>query len=216
MSVAAAKFGFDILMGLGAREMDKARVNAENTINEANTYAANLMRGANNELASKRGSLARWTQSVNNQRVAKNTGSAMEASAVNYRRQSDERGRASFEQQIAFDEQAGAQAAAGAFSGLTGGVIDAVAGTVALRRSRILEADKARTKAVAFDQGREQAAILREGLSAMDMNTIVDDIDYSTNVFTAQAKPGVGGILLNAAAGYVKNRDGKELFSFKG
>lgn len=215
MSIAVAKFGFDILMGLGAREVQRAQVRAANTVNAANVYARNLMRSANNELASKRGSLARLTQSLNNNRTLENMGSAFEASAVNYRRQRDERKRRSVEQDIQLAEQAGAQAAAAAASGLTGGVVDAVAGTVALRRSRILQAESQVDKALAFDQGRQQAAIIRQGLSAMDMNTIVDDIDYSLDVFSAQAGPGYLGALLPAVGNYMTNRTGRTRQPFR-
>lgn len=215
MSIVAAKFGFDILMGLGGLEIQRAQVRAANTVNAANVYARNLMRSANNELASKRGSLARLTQSLNNNRALENMGSAFEASAVNYRRQRDERKRRSVEQDIQLAEQAGAQAAAAAASGLVGGVVDAVAGTVALRRSRILQAESQVDKALAFDQGRQQAAIIRQGLSAMDMNTIVDDIDHSLDVFSAQAGPGYLGALLPAVGNYMTNRAGTTRQSFQ-
>lgn len=215
MSIAVAKFGFDILMGLGAREVQRAQVRAANTVNAANVYARNLMRSANNELASKRGSLARFTQSINNNRALENMGSAFEASAVNYRRQRDERKRRSVEQDIQLAEQAGAQAAAAAASGLVGGVVDAVAGTVALRRSRILQAESQVDRALAFDQGRQQAAIIRQGLSAMDMNTIVDDIDHSLDVFSAQSGPGYLGALLPAVGNFMTNRAGRTRQPFR-
>lgn len=215
MNPATAKFGFDILMGLGAREVQKAQVRAANTANAANVYARNLMRSANNELAAKRGSLARFTQSINNNRTLDNMGSAFEASAVNFRRQRDERKRRSVEQDIQLAEQAGAQAAAAAASGLVGGVVDAVAGTVELRRSRILQAEAQTSKALAFDQGRQQAAIIRQGLSAMDMNTIVDDIDYSLDVFSAQATPGFLEVLAPAVGNFMNNRTGRTRQPFR-
>jgi hypothetical protein len=208
MGPAESKLGFDILMGLGQRELQKSQVRAQNTINEANVYASNLMRSANNELAAKRGSLARFVQAENNNRVLSNMGSALEAGTVNYRRQSDNRRRQSLEQQIQNAEQAGAQAAAAATSGLTGGVVDAVAGTLALRQARIRQSEADTTQAVAFDQGRQQAAVLRSSLSAMDMNTIVDDIDFSRDVFVAARGPGVMEAILPALGNYAGNRTG--------
>lgn len=204
MDPSVAKFGFDFLMGLGNRELQKAQVQAANITNAANTYARNLMRGANNELASKRGSLARFVQSTNNNRILKNTGSSMEAALVNYRRARDEGTKQSLEQQIGFAEAEGAQTAAAASSGLTGGVADLVAGTVALRRSRIEQAQSDKGKAMSFDAGKQQAAILAAGLSSLDQSTITDDIDYSVDTYVPQSAPGVGSVLFSALAGNAK------------
>ncbi len=90
-----------------------------------------------------------------------------------------------------------------------------MAGTVALRRSRILQAEAQTDKALAFDQGRQQAAIIRQGLSTMDMNTIVDDIDHSLDVFSAQATPGFLGVLAPAVGNYMTNRTGRTRQPFR-
>lgn len=198
MSIEMASLGLNLLLGLGGNYLAKAQVSAQNKVNEANVYARNLMRGANNELAAKRGSLARWQQSENNNRTLTQTGSALEAAAVNYRRLRDEGARGELEQQVGFAEQAGAQAAAAASSGLVGGVSDMVAGTLALRRSRIEDAQASREKAADFDAGRQQSNILAAGLSALDNSSIIDDLDYGIDVYSAQVAPSARGAVLSA------------------
>lgn len=205
MSMEMVKFGLDIFSGIGNNYLAKAQVRAQNKVNEANTYARNLMRGANNELVAKRGSLARWVQVENNNRTLKETGSALEAAAVNYRRARDEGMRGSLEQQIGFSEQAGAQAAASAASGLTGGVSDVVAGTMALRRERIEGAQADKVKAGEFDAARQQANILAAGLSALDNSSIIDDLDYGIDVYSPQAAPTMFGAVLGAVTKNIDN-----------
>lgn len=200
MYLEAASMALQLFSAFGQNRVEKAKVRAENTINAANVWAGNLMRGANNELAAKRGALARYNQSENNRRVAKETGSQLEAAAVNYRRQRDERDRGSLEQQIAFSEQAGVQAAAAASSGLIGGVADMVAGTVALRRSRIEQAAATTAEAASFDTARQKSNILAAGLSSMDSSSIIDDIDYGIDVYAPKALPSATNVVLGVAA----------------
>lgn len=205
MSPEMASIGLNLLLGLGGNYLAKAQVSAQNKVNEANVYARNLTRGANNELVAKRGSLARWQQSENNNRTLTQMGSSLEAAAVNYRRLRDEGMRGELEQQVGFAEQAGAQAAAAAFSGLVGGVSDMVAGTLALRRSRIEDAQVSREKAADFDAARQQSNILAAGISALDNSSIVDDLDYGIDVYSAQVAPSARGVVLSVLAGNKSN-----------
>ena len=190
MSAEMIQFGINALMGISNGITQKAQINAANTVNEANAWASNLVRAANNQLGAARGSLARYTQSVNNQRVLDNTGSAAEAAAINYRRARDSRESDNFEQQIAFAEQAGAQTAASALSGLTGGVADLVAGTTALRtarlKQRVLEAEKQGD----WDAQQQQMNIMQAGWDSLDSSEITDSIDYSQDVAAKQTYSG--------------------------
>lgn len=186
----AAEFTVKAIMGISSGVLRDAGIDATNKINEANAYASNLVRGANNELAAKRGSLARYTQSVNNQRVLENMGGQAEAAQINYRRARDSATQDSFEQQIAFAEQAGAQAAAGALSGLTGGVADIVAGTTALRKARTDARVAAATKAMDFDSAQRVKNIMQAGWDSLDHSEVTDALDYSTDVAVKQASGG--------------------------
>lgn len=190
MSPEMAKMGFDALMGLSNGWLQGQQIKAQNTVNQANTVAANLMRGANNELAAARGSLGRYVQNVNNQRIAESAGSALEAAVVNYRRARDGAVEEDFESQIAAAEQAGAQAAAGAASGLSGGVVDVVNITTALRQMRTLQRRTTALKQFDYDATRQRADNYRAALEGMDQSDIVADIDYSIDTFVPQKRAG--------------------------
>jgi hypothetical protein len=183
MDPSLISFGMNAVVGLVNGSSSRSITRSQNKVAAANTAAANLMRTANNQLSAARGSLARYNQSDKNSRVLDGMGGVMEANAVNFQRARDGATEDSFEQQIAFAEQAGAQAAAGAASGLVGGVVDVVAGTTALRQERIAQRSKQAMKEADFDAGRERLNVFREGLDAMDHTSIIDDIDYSTNLF---------------------------------
>lgn len=189
-AASAAEFTIKAIMGLGKGVLDEAAIDAANTVNEANVYASNLVRAANNRLGAARGSLARYTQSVNNQRVLDNTGSAMEAATINYRRARDSAAASDFEQQLAFAEQAGAQTAAAAFSGLSGGVADLVAGTTALRRARLKQRSDEAEKQGDWDMAQRTKQIMQAGWDSLDSSEISDNIDYNTDVAVKQVRAG--------------------------
>lgn len=222
MDINLLKFGFDAFMGLGSGWLQKQQVKAQNKIRSAEVYASNLMRSANNELASKRDSLARYTQSVGNQRVMEDAGNVVNANVTNYLRGRDDLDNADLESQIAFMEQAGAQAAASAASGLTGGVIDTIAGTMALRESRrAAQTDRVRGQ-VKVDFAQAQRQNFLAALSRTDNSDIVTNIDYSMDTFTPAVRSGnlftdvFGGQSkdsMSAALG-AASKAGKSLFSF--
>lgn len=187
---AAGDFAIKAIVGIGQGVLADAQVNAANTVNEANAWASNLVRASNNALSGARASLARYTQSVNNQRVMDNAGSAAEAATVNYRRARDSAINDDVESQIAFSEQAGAQAAAAALSGLTGGVADIVNGTTALRKSRIQQRTAEALKQADYDASRQVANIMEAGWDSLDMTDISADIDYSTDVAVRKQRGG--------------------------
>lgn len=179
---AEAAFGLQAVMGISQGIVDRANVNAANTVNEANAFANNLIRGANNQLGAARGSLNRYNQSVNNQRTLQNAGMQAEAAAVNYRRARDSEIQDDFETQLRFSEQAGAQAAATALSGLTGGVADVVNSTTALRKARLSQRAETARKQGDFDAQQRQTQILQAGWDSLDNSEISDNIDYGKDV----------------------------------
>lgn len=187
MSAEIADFAMKAVMGLSGAYLAEANANAANTVNEANAYASNLVRTANNQLRGAKGSLARFTQSVNNQRTLDNAGSQAEAAAVNYRRARDSATQDAFETQLSFAEQAGAQAAAGAFSGLVGGVSDVVRGTTALRKARIQQRTETALKQGDFDAAQQQKLIMQAGWDNLDHSDVTDTIDYGMDVAVKQS-----------------------------
>jgi hypothetical protein len=188
--VAVVDFAVNAIMGISSGITAKAQTNANNTVNAANAYASNLVRAANNELRTSRNRLARYTQSENNARVLDNTGAALEASVLNYRRARDSAASDDFESQIAFSEQAGAQSAAAALSGLTGGVADIVNGTTALRKSRLQQRSDQAMKQNDWDAGQQVKQIAQAGWDSLDSSEISDDLDYSLDIAIKQVKSG--------------------------
>lgn len=185
-----ALLGLNAVMGISGGITARADIYARNQVNAANTYARNLVRGSTNELTSKRGSLARFNQSVNNQRTLQAAGSAQEAAIVNYRRARDSATKDSFEGQVKFAEQAGAQVAAAAHSGLTGGVADLVAATTSLRKSRIQQAVDQSLKQGDYDAAKRNRAILVAGWDSLDHSEITDQLDYGKDVATTSVYGG--------------------------
>ena len=185
-----AAMGLDILMGISGGVVEEAKVNAANQVTAANTYAQNLVRTVNNELSMSRASTARYNQSVNNQRVLENTGSAVETAGINYRRARDSATLDDFESQIAFAEQAGAQRAQAALSGLTGGVVDLVDATTRLRKSRLQQRSDEAMKLGDFDAGQRAKQIYQTGWDSLDSSEINADVDYSVNTFSKQTYDG--------------------------
>ena len=188
--MAAADMGIKAIMGISAGITARADIDAANTINAANAYSSNLIRGANNELGVARTRLARFTQGANNRRVLENNASEVNAAAMNYRRLRDSSINDSFEQQIQLAEQAGAQSAASAMSGLSGGVADLVASTTALRASRIQGRIAEAQKQGDWDASQRQSQILQAGWDSLDHSEISDDLDRSVDVATTKAYSG--------------------------
>ena len=200
--------GKNIVGSISAGVLAEANANAQYTINEANTYASNLIRASNNKVAAARSSLARYTQSVNNNRVLENLGKTYTTNNVNYRRQRDAATSASVEDQIALAERAGVQAAASAFSGLSGGVADVVKSTTALRASRIQQRKDQALAQMDSDQAQRTGALLQAGWDNLDQTDIVTNIDYGNDV-TPNTR--YSGGLLSEVVNGVLNTDTKSL-----
>jgi hypothetical protein len=196
---AFADMALKAVQGISGGILEEANVNAKNTVNEANAYASNLVRTANNGLKAARGSLARYNQSINNQRALENSGSAAAADSINYRRQRDSAASDDLESQIADAEQKGAQAAAGAFSGLTGGVADMVASTTALRRSRIQQRTTDALRGMDYDAAQRQKNILQAGWDSLDTSEVDSSMDMSTDVAVKQTYS--GSLIMDALKG---------------
>ena len=202
MDPSLTMFGMNALTGLAQGSAQRSATRAGNTVRESEVYASNLMRKSGNELSKARASLARYNQVEDNKRIADDTGSAMEANSINYLRARDGAVEDSLDEQIAFAEQAGAQAAAGAASGLTGGVVDVVSGTTALRRSRMVARQERADEQFAYDAAQQQRNIFLSGMSAMDQSTIMADIDYGIDTFAAN--PTQGNFLTDILGGQTK------------
>lgn len=190
IAAAAADTAVKAIMGISAGITARANVNAANIVNSANAYASNLVRGANNELSAKRGSLARYVQSVNNQRALDNVGDQLASAQVNYRRARDSATNDDLETQLKFAEQAGAQAAASAMAGMSGGVADIVAGTTALRKARIQQRTNDALRMGDSDAAMRLGQIAAAGLDSLDQSEVADSLDYGKDVAVQQVYGG--------------------------
>lgn len=198
-TMAMAMMAMTAITNISAGVTNRAQIGANNTVNAANAYANNLVRAANNELKASRASLSRYTQGENNARVLENTGSALEVAAINYRRARDSASGDDFENQIAFSEQAGAQAAAAALSGLTGGVADMVNGTTALRKARLQQRSDQAMKQGDWDAAQRNRQIAQAGWDSLDSSEIAADLDYSVDIAAKQQV--TGGFLTEILGG---------------
>lgn len=152
---------------------------ANNRVRKAQADAEDKLRPAKNQAAAAQSSLALWSQSVNNQRRARSMGGQLEAGMVNTLRGKDQTTGGGFVSSIRSAEQAGAQVAASASSGVSGNVVDMVAGATALRR-RIGEESAARTMGMMdSDFARRTAELSSQLVSGLDMSTTMAGMDYN-------------------------------------
>ena len=119
---------------------------------------------------------------------------------VNTLRGKDQTTGGGFVSSIRNAEQAGAQAAASAASGVTGNVVDMVAGATALRR-RIGEESAARTAGVLdSDFARRTAELSSQLVSGLDTSTTMAGLDYNRTILQQQREVSGAEIAITAAA----------------
>lgn len=177
-----AMMGLQAVMGLSAGYSAAQAAGRQTLINKANADAANLVRGARNELVVAKGRVARANQAENNKRTLTQGGRTAEAAAINYRRVRDSSITEDFEGQIRMAEQAGAAIASQALAGVGGSVVDMVNGTTALRNARLQYAQKQRMKAADYDAAQAQTDIKRATIQSLDDSSIIDDLDYNVDL----------------------------------
>lgn len=182
MAAMLAMMALQAVQGLSAGYSASQAAGRQTLINKANADAANVVRGARNELTVVKGRMARANQAENNRRTLYQGGRAAEAAAINYRRMRDSATTEDFEGQIRMAEQAGAAIASQAMAGVGGSVVDVVNGTTALRNARIQQAQKQRMKAADYDAGQAQSDIKRATIQSLDDSSIVDDLDYNVDL----------------------------------
>jgi hypothetical protein len=200
MAVQAALAVVGVAMGALNMYSQGQQAKANNRVRKAQADAENTLRPAKNQAAAAQSSLALWSQSINNQRRARGIGGQVEAGAVNQLRGKDQAVSQTFVSSIRNAEQAGAQAAASASSGVSGNVVDMVAGATALRR-RIGEESAARTVGMMdSDFARRTAELSSQLVSGLDMSTTMAGMDYNQTVMQQQHAVSGAEIAITAAA----------------
>lgn len=160
----------------------KNEAKKENALRQNEAKLTNETRVAANVREHAIGSLNRWVQSVNNNLALKAGGKALEANTVNSRKAQDYRTERRFSSSLSEAEALGAASAARGSSGLNGGVVDMVAGTVALRSSIVNE--QLRKQGVSEDDAAAQRAgmIMSQMVNGLDNSIIYPNRDNNVNV----------------------------------
>ena len=193
----AAAVGLSIVGADASRQIAKA----ENRVQRAAAEASNRVRDARNEEAAAAGDLARWVQSVNNQRIQRNTAEALEALTVNSQRQQDMMARGRLADSIAHAEQAGAQAAAAAFNGVGGSVVDNINTSTALRDQLTDQQSLDVANQSAWDSTRRAGSIASQLIGGLDQSLILDNMDHSVAVAQEVSKPSYLSAVLQGTLG---------------
>ena len=189
-----------VAMGALNTYSQSQQAKANNRVRRAQAEAEDKLRPAKNQAAAAQSSLALWSQSVNNQRRARGIGGQLEAGTVNQLRGKDQMVAQTFSGSIRGAELAGAQAAAAAASGVSGNVVDMVAGATALRR-RIGEESAARTVGMMdSDFARRTAELSSQLVSGLDMSTTMAGMDYNQTVLQQQREVSGAEIAITSAA----------------
>lgn len=200
MAVQAALAAVGVAMGALSMYSQGQQAKANNRVRRAQAEAEDKLRPAKNQAAAAQSALAMWSQSVNNQRRARTIGGQMEAGMVNTLRGKDQTTGGGFVSSIRNAEQAGAQAAASAASGVSGSVVDMVAGATALRR-RIGEESAARTAGMLdSDFARRTAELSSQLVSGLDTSTTMAGLDYNRTILQQQREISGAEIAITAAA----------------
>lgn len=178
----------------------REQVKANNRVRRAQADAEDTLRPAKNAAAAAQSSLALWSQSVNNQRRERASGLQLEAGAVNSARASTAQVGQVFAGSIRAAEQAGAQAAASASSGVTGHVVDMVAGATALRRKVGEESAAQFAGQVAYDTQRRAAELSSQLVTGLDTSMVMAGLDYNQTILQQQRQISNAEIGITAAA----------------
>lgn len=178
----------------------RALTEANNSIARQNAESSNKVRVATNAAVAAKNSVARFVQSLNNNRTLDAGGDAIEQNMVNFRRNADNMDKQGFSMQIRSAEQQGAAAAAQAFSGVDGSVVDMVNGSTALRDSMVRQHTEDVRGMMEYDVARRAGNIMTQMVGGLDNSLILDNLDYTKDVAKQEAIIGNWGYALRGMA----------------
>lgn len=178
----------------------RALTEANNSIAKQNAESSNKVRVASNAAMAAKNTVARFVQSLNNNRTLDSGGDAIEQNMVNFRRGADNMDKQSFGQQIRSAEQQGMAAAAQAFSGVDGSVVDMVNGSTALRDSMVRQNTQDSKDMASYDVARRAGNIMTQMVGGLDNSLILDNLDYTKDVAKQEAIIGNFGYAMRGMA----------------
>lgn len=195
MSYQAAQAAAQVLGSVFSGMAARSQVRAQNIIGRANAAASNLVRRGANEVAGAQGALARYIQSRNNQRALDAAGARQMAAGRTISRLRDAQTAATVQERLKASEDLGRLAAASAFSGVTGGTVEMIAGALATREA-LREDQAARAgDAKVFELDQVSRDELTQAVGSLDNRAILDNIDRTVDNYADT--PVQGGLLMD-------------------
>lgn len=185
MAFGAAKGAMEASANIELAKIDQ-------TLRIAIANADRRSRTASNIQSAAQGNLARWAQSVNNNRILESGGKALEVNAINFSRQLDTALNSGVAESIGAAEVAGRAAAASAFAGISGDVVDSVNLSSRLRDRMVRETTQRNFKMAEWDFRQRQSATAQQYVRSLDSSYILDNLDYTQSVVQQQYTPSIG------------------------
>lgn len=165
----------------------RANTEAWNRVQEVNAAAGNKVRRANNALASAKGNLARYMQSINNNEALTAAGRAVDANTRSGLQAQDRLQQQGLFSQVAATEQAGRALASQGALGLGGSVVDNVNAATTLRAAIMQDSLSKQKMNVSYEVGLRAQSIASQMTRSLDSSIILDNIDYNTDVALVKA-----------------------------
>jgi hypothetical protein len=166
----------------GQNALTKAGVYSYNTVNAANTDAANLVRAAGNEFSAAQASLQNALRSIGNREKMYVFGQQHNALEENEGRVMDSIVRGNLSTQLKGAAALGALRAQAAASGTGGSSRDIMRSVSALAQGAAITSAAENQKYVQFDSLLQKAGLLRSAASGIDVGQALPRMDYGVNV----------------------------------
>lgn len=181
MSYQAAQAAMQVFGSVLSGMSSRSQVRAGNIIGKANARISNLVRQGRNEVEGAQGALARYVQGENNARLLNAAGKRQEAAGRTVARLRDAQAGATIQGRLRASEDLGRLAVASAFSGVTGGVVDMVAGALATREALREGAEKRRADQQVFEIDDLSRDELTNAVNSLDNRAILDNLDMTVD-----------------------------------
>jgi hypothetical protein len=160
---------------------------ANNALMDSQASISNALRAASNRTLAAQARAENVIRRINNGRIARQTQENHIAAVENFARGQEAKIDGDIETQISAAEQRGAFAAASALSGTLGATVDGMEDTLNLKINRATEYRERQAGYATYDQLRQLAGIVPNGISSMDVTRSVPMLDHGYTF--SQARP---------------------------
>ncbi|BAP15840.1 internal virion protein [Ralstonia phage RSJ2] len=169
--------------------IDDGNTQATNTVNEANAYAGNVVRAANNAVRAAQSSLANYQRSAKNQGILEAGAKKVDAMRTNMLRTADATLRGNMEDRIRSSEQLGALMSQAAAAGMGGGSVDALKSVMDVQDGYVRQVKTDNQKYRTYDQVKAMAGVAYDTQMAVDLGQSFANVDYAENTYTPVIQP---------------------------